>query len=53
MMHRQTAEFAVERKNGVIRAGRFEMKQPKTDFKGGSVKWYKDSMKKGGTGNRK
>ncbi len=46
-MQKQTVEFAVTRKNGVItRIGRTGIYQPKTTFKGGSVKWYEDKPKK-------
>lgn len=42
-MHKQTVEFAVTRKNGnVTRIGRTGINQPKTNFKGGSVKFYED-----------
>lgn len=46
-MHKQTVQFAVTRNNGTItRVGRTSIKQPKTDFKGGSVKWYEDKPKR-------
>ena len=45
-MHRQTVEFAVTRNKGSItRIGRTSIPQPKTNFKGGSIKWYKDNPK--------
>lgn len=45
-MHKQTVQFAVTRNNGTItRVGRTEILQPKTNFKGGSVKWYEDNLK--------
>lgn len=45
-MQRQTVEFAITHKNGVItRIGRTGINQPKTSFKGGSVKWYEDKPK--------
>lgn len=45
-MQKQTIEFAVTRKNGIItRVGRTGINQPKTNFKGGSVKWYEDKRK--------
>lgn len=45
-MHRQTAEFAVTRKNGIItRIGRTGISQPKAKHKGGSVQFYKDRRK--------
>lgn len=46
-MRKQTIEFATVRKNGVIQAiGRSTITQPKTNFKGGSIKWYEDKPKK-------
>lgn len=48
-MQTQTVEFAVTRDNGSItRIGRTSIPQPKTNFKGGSVKWYKDKPKEKG-----
>lgn len=45
-MQRQTVQFATMRNNGIItRVGRTSILQPKTNFKGGSVKWYKDKPK--------
>ena len=45
-MHKQTIEFAVTRNKGSItRVGRTGILQPKTNYKGGSVKWYKDKPK--------
>ena len=45
-MHRQTVEFAVTRNKGSItRIGRTSIPQPKTNFKGGSIKLYKDKPK--------
>lgn len=45
-MQKQTVEFAVKRNNGIItRVGRTSILQPKTNFKGGSVKWYEDKPK--------
>lgn len=42
-MRKQTVEFAVTRKNGIItRIGRTGINQPKTNFKGGTVKFYED-----------
>lgn len=46
-MQKQTIEFAIETKNGVVQQiGRSSILQPKTNFKGGSVKWYEDKLKK-------
>lgn len=45
-MKTQTIEFAVVRKNGIItQIGRTGINQPKTNFKGGSIKWYPDKPK--------
>lgn len=44
-MQEQTVEFAIETKNGVVRIGKSLILQPKTNFKGGSVKWYEDKPK--------
>lgn len=45
-MHKQTVEFATVHKNGIITGiGRTTINQPKTNFKGGSVKWYEDKPK--------
>lgn len=45
-MQRQTLEFAVTRKDGIITGiGRSAMFRPKTNIKGGSVKWYEDKPK--------
>lgn len=42
----QTVEFAVTRNKGTItRVGRTSILQPKTNFQGGSVKWYEDKPK--------
>lgn len=45
-MQKQTVEFAVTRKNGIItRIGRTGINQPKTNFKGSSVRFYEDRRK--------
>lgn len=45
-MHRQTVEFAVARDKGnITMIGRSSISQPKTNFKGGRIKWYKDKPK--------
>lgn len=45
-MQKQTIEFAVTRKSGIItRIGRTVINQPKTDFKDGSAKYYEDKRK--------
>lgn len=46
-MYKQTVQFAVTRKNGnITRIGRTSILQPKTNFKGGSIKWYEDKPKR-------
>ena len=46
MQQTQTIEFAVIRNKGnVTRIGRTSILQPKTNAKGGSIKWYKDKPK--------
>lgn len=48
-MHRQTAEFAVTRKNGIItRIGKTGINQPKAKHKGGNVRFYEDKRKQPG-----
>ena len=48
-MKKQTLQFATVTENGVVtRIGRSVVLQPKTDFKGGSVKWYEYKLKKVG-----
>ena len=45
-MQRQIVQFAVQSKNGVVqRVGKSTILQPKTNFKGGSIKWYEDKPK--------
>lgn len=45
-MEKQTIKFVVESKNGVVqRVGKSIILQPKTNFKGGSIKWYEDKPK--------
>lgn len=45
-MQTQTNEFAVETKNGTVqKVGKSIVLQPKTNFKGGAIKWYKDKTK--------
>ena len=45
-MQTQTVEFAIVRKrNNITKVGRTSMLQPKTNYKGGSVKWYDDKLK--------
>ncbi len=48
-MQKQTVEFAVTRRNGIITGiGRTGINQPKTNFKGGSVRFYEDKRKQAG-----
>lgn len=48
-MQKQTVEFAITRKNGSItKVGRTGIVQPKTNYKGGSIKFYKDKPKQTG-----
>ena len=45
-MQKQTIQFAVQSKNGVVqRVGKSTILQTKTNFKGGTVKWYEDKPK--------
>lgn len=45
-MEKQIIKFVVESKNGVVqRVGKSIILQPKTNFKGGSIKWYEDKPK--------
>jgi hypothetical protein len=51
-MQKQEIQFAVETKNGVVqRIGKSTIYQPKTNYKGQGIKWYKDKPKKGGANN--
>jgi len=46
-MHKQTVEFVtVVRSEVVERIGRSSVYIPKTNFKGGSIKWYEEKPKK-------
>lgn len=48
-MQKQTVEFAITRRNGSItKVGRSSIVQPKTNYKGGSIKFYKDTPKQTG-----
>ena len=45
-MQKQTIQFATVIKNGVVqKVGKSTILQPKTNFKGGSIKWYEDKKK--------
>ncbi len=45
-MKKQTVEFAVTRNNSIIdKIGRSSILQPRTNFRGGSIKWYEDKPK--------
>lgn len=47
MQQKQTVEFATVTKNGIVqKIGKSSILQPKTNFKGGTVKWYPDRPKK-------
>lgn len=47
-MQVQTIEFAVTRNKGSIsRVGKTSIPQPKTNFSGGTICWYKDNLKRG------
>ena len=47
MQQKHTVEFATVTKNEVVQQiGRSSILQPKTNFQGGSVKWYEDRPKK-------
>ena len=46
-MQTQTLKFAVTKKCNVIdKVGRASICQPKTNFSGGSIKWYQDKLRK-------
>lgn len=48
-MKRQTVEFEFKNQNeATTRMGRATIYQPKTTYKGGSVKWYEDKPKNKG-----
>lgn len=43
-MQKQTVEFAVETKNGIVkRIGKSSIYQPKTNYSGKGTKWFDDS----------
>lgn len=45
-MHKQTIQFSTVTKDGVVqKIGKSSILQPKTNFKGGSIKWYEDRPK--------
>lgn len=45
-MQAQTIQFAVQSTNGVIeKVGKSTIYQPKTNFKGGKIRWYEDKPK--------
>lgn len=45
-MYTQTVQIAVRKKNNAtVQVGKGFIYQPKTNFAGGSVKWYKDRLK--------
>lgn len=46
MQKQQTMYFAVAKSSkGTIQIGRSAILQPKSNFKGGSIKWYQDQPK--------
>ena len=46
-MQSQTVTFAFTQKDGTVtQIGRSFILQPKTNFKGGTIKWYEDKPKK-------
>ena len=45
-MQKHTIQFEVQNKNGVVTVGKSTILQPKTNFKGGSIKWLEDKPKK-------
>lgn len=46
-MQKQTVNFAVQTNNGVVQTiGKSVIYQPKTEFKGGEIKWLSDKPKK-------
>lgn len=53
-MQKQTIQFAIESKSGVIqRIGKSSVYVPKTNFKGtGGIKWYEDKRKEGANHDR-
>lgn len=45
-MQKQAVDFAVTVKNGVVQEiGKAFIFQPKTNYSGGSFKWYEDKQK--------
>lgn len=45
-MQKRTIEFAIVKANNVVtQVGRTGINQPKTNFKGGTIKWYEDKPK--------
>ncbi len=45
-MQTHTVEFAlIHNKGSITRIGRTSISQPKTNFKGGKIKWYEDKPK--------
>ena len=53
-MQKQTLQFATVTKNNVVQTvGRSTIYQPKTEFKGGEIRWYEDKPKKEGKPHEK
>ena len=46
-MKKQTIQFATvtDKNNDVLKVGKSTITQPKTNFNGGSVRWYQDKIK--------
>ena len=46
-MKKQTIQFATvtDKNNNVLKVGKSIITQPKTNFNGGSVRWYPDKIK--------
>jgi len=46
-MNKQTVKFAIQSRNGIVQTvGKGTIYQPKTQFKGGEIKWLEDKPKK-------
>lgn len=46
IMQKQTIQVATVTKNGIVqKVGKSTILQPKTNFKGGHIKWYEDKKK--------
>lgn len=46
MQRKQMMQYAVVTQNGIVeKVGKSTIYQPKTNFKGGQINWYKDKLK--------